>query len=284
MTYGDFGRGELVASDSNRLWLSALYDALLGDATITEAGSNEFHQHPFDFRRFVLERGLVPQTDARRPSQGQTPLSDAEFFRQAKIWWDELMKVMWEDRVFMRAPATKRPRPFTFAVLHGDAAEQLWQLEREARDGRNRLQPLTFFARALSVAHTVARKLASQGHSYERTAAYVLRSQLELLADDLRYVPGAIQVVSGRLDRVSAESKDPEQLFPLFRAYVEFGYLLRGLDAVGITIKPRVFAGEDFDNSKGRAFAKFVGETSIRVCERRRQEGYDATAFDAPNP
>lgn len=276
--YADYGQVALYNTPQNRVrlltWANALYDAAL----VTAEGKNRCHDIPFDFRASLEAHypELYKKLGSRRtflPLSSATA-DEADFFEKLLPVWEEAWEVAQEHRLFLMN-SQNEPTPMQYGLMHEEAFQYLAADTAKLKSRTKESYALyEYFSRSLVEAMQEAR--AHEGDTAFRVADRTRSKLLELgsyeglgcISEDL---------VSPLWDLVSLHLKGAlttQGLFEHVKPLLEERYVLYGMYRFDLKFGPMVYAGQDYLNESGKAYAKFV-RTVQKVVSRQRKSRYD---------
>jgi len=277
--YDDYGCIELQLDEMARHYLVGLFNEIRQRGWSTEQGDNEHHDLGFDFATFLANEapGMVPVLDGAESTNGWLHgTQDAEF----ALCWDYIWKVAQKHRLFM-SDYKGRPRVFDFALIHEDAYAELVETESQGTDWDGMpLQPEAVLRAALGSARTLAgERVAKMDSGLPDMGGWFMGDRIR---EKLSRADGVGHSIGGPTS--SLVSQLCEACWKKELSDVEFidrclpllkdRYALAGLTRLNLRITPAVSAGQDYDNSEGRAYAKFVEKVSSAVTRGRLLEMY----------
>jgi hypothetical protein len=287
----------------------------LRNTPVVSLGENRTHELAFNLSAFM--QGAAPQLraylqslaaraqQADKPAelstqdvQSWSPDRQATFFAllftQGVVCWDHIWEVAQEHRMFW-TDGEGVLRPMNFAVMHQAAFEGLIAATNsESRHGQS-LEMRSYFSRRtqelLSSEQVVA--LREQGKP-AKDASDELRAQffsrLFRVSSALRDMLDTVGRMEGigyyahklDLDDVVEEhflrsSFDEEAFFRALEPFLRARHVFHAMNALNLYLEPVIQSDQDYSNSVGQAYARFVQDVSARVTE-----GRDVSLYGAP--
>lgn len=293
--YDDYGRVEVSRTPRNFALLAHFFSALRRTAGKVEQGRNPYHDVPYDLETFLASnaplflKSLDPQGTQELPAD----VGSQVFDELLKVWvytWEAAQ----EHRLFV-SRRDKVLRPAQFAILHSESYDYLASLTAKQSTWDDvSLEPRSYFDWMLG---RVAEELAdiektmrdSLGDQYEELqkaqpnqlaavvsgAMYPVQSTFFEELKGLAHFERDLSLLERDCLRapVGAYLKkelSADELFEQVKPFVEDRAVLSALEALNLYITPLVYAGQDYTNELGGAYAKFVRSVSASVTKARK--------------
>lgn len=257
--YDDYGRVEIDFTEENQKKVNNLFEELSEEVFVTLEGENESHDVPFNV------------ADCKEKSIDEA--------------WDYLWEAaVHELRIFLRPYQDNSPRQFTFAIISEQSYDYLLNSEETSKrwdDSSRREDIIDGFNTTLdkrmediSTRNKCDGKYAKGGDGYEHMRRYisseVIRRSLErsnvrtpfYITKDI-YTFADELVKDGKLSDISRTK---------MKELMSFGYIMAGLDNLNLKISPMIYASQDYDNSVGKAYAKFIKTVSAQVNKQQKEK------------
>lgn len=275
--YDDYGRVKLVDTYTN---LSCLVDYLhyvLRNTPVVAQGENQYHDLPFDFSAFLAEKAShLGAWLTRRREDPPVPFDAKLFFQEGVACWDYIWDVAFENRLF-GADYHGQLRPLSFAVMH-KAAHDLLVADTEKCadwDGQS-LEQRSFFSRVLAKARTESAERYKDGDPHGMQA-FIAADSIRRDFQCVGHFEGCSYPVESSvlpsLVRAHLEGQSTEdKLFDQVKHLLDARYVMAALGRLNIKLTPMVYAGQDYSNEIGRAYARFVRSASAAVNKGRREQ------------
>ena len=282
--YYDYGRFELLDTPANRTALVMLIADRLRQSPAVAQGENQYHDVPFDLPAFMgKEAAQLLQLVTAKRGEGVPTFDKDVLFKQALATWDYIFEVAQEQRLFT-LDYKGHVRPMQFAVMHRAAYDALVaQTNAAVGWDKESYEMRAFFDRAIADMRESLSKTPEFGDLSEEKAAlsqaffagsrlrdYLQRvggSELRMGTDESMLLTAGLQgLLSGKLTE--------DELFVKLKPVLEARYAYSALEALNLHYEPMVYASQDYDNSIGRDYAKFVSQVSRAVTRTRAVSSY----------
>jgi len=272
--YVDYGRFKLHDTPENRRFLVAAFDHLWTYHVQVQAGKPEALKTVFDFRALVKEKAptLFAAMSTKAHALNSTPAS-AFVTEEAEQLWDALQEAMREGQAFDVSTSNRALLPLGLAVVHESAFEELIALSEGLTSYRGlRLDRTSVVTRMFEGLDDELKDMPPEYKAYARQDRIrsTLRMSLEhgvehnVLWPMRRALEQAADKVLNQGAPISAFLTDCKELLDQVLA-------LKGLDYLNLAFTPVAYAGQDYDNTCGTQYAKFVAKTSEKVSESLRK-------------
>lgn len=263
-TYVDYGRMEPSDTLTNRQALVYLFQELARTSPVVETEDSSADRGRFDFKAFLdKSTPLLKSLLEQRPPDDE--VLQALSFKELLDAWDYVAEGTREGQVFARkydGPLV----PVQFASFHHAAFDHLRDLgiEKESYSGRSwALEDL--LPRELTELMNEDRNSENPSSEFQRffRQTQVLDSLNLGLSYDvhelrLAYRPAQQKLVEQFVDGKLSLGKVVEALMPSMAGV----YVMKAMDDLNLRLAPSSYAGQDYDNEVGRAYAKFVSAVS----------------------
>ncbi len=263
-TYDDYGRFELHNTPENKNNLVNFFNILYSRVYITELGENECHEISFNIRALYNSQ-------------------QSYSFEELEKTWDEIWNVAHEHRLFIK-DYKGWPRPLQFAVMHQEAADYLVNTVSKFKryDGAS-FEQKTYFKKyvqqklktALEVCKDKDEELANRMLSFAASrisfldnyyigegdaiffwSFYNTNEQItDLIQDFLNSNQGTTEISNDLIDK----------MFEILKYNIQHRYINAGLDYFNLKLSPMVYAGQDYSNDTGKAYAKMIKTVSSKI-------------------
>jgi len=287
----DYGRVELTLDYLARMHLVGFFSEILARSWVTAQGDNEYHDLAFDFAGF-LQKEAAGLHAVLTVKGDKTPWRDGELDAELTAVWGHVWEVSQKARVFV-SDYRGRPRALGFALIHEDAYAELLAQASEGEDwSGNSRAPEAVLRNGLEAGQQKAKERATKLSSdMPDMGGWFLSDSLREVfsrADGVGHSLGG--PVSGLLSRMSqslwsaelSEDEFVEMALPL----LEERYVLGALNDMNLKLSPMVTAGQDYDNSTGKAYSDFISKVSAKVTRGRMLHYYgefQSYVMQAPN-
>jgi hypothetical protein len=279
--YDDYGQVKILFSPLSRAKLMSFFREVLEKCPVVAQGENKYHDQPFDFSAFLSQK--APHLSARfAQDKDIKPLTQLdELDVELTACWDYIFEVASEHRLFI-CNYQGVPRPLQFAVMHEVAYEALIAetANQKTWDGVS-CEQTTFLQHAVQKAKEVTQKYAENNfdmrdfwfsNAFREALAYFNREGSYTSPLELVMVP---KMVEKYYANEITENQFIERLLP----QLNDRYALAALEEFNLKLSPMVYAGQDYQNQIGSAYAKFVSGISAKV-SRGRNVYYHGEALD----
>ena len=259
-TYDDYGQVELDQDPENLNKVKAFFNELPSYVYDIEQGENQYHDTPFkiaDFQAMTLDKA-----------------------------WDYLWEAaVQEERVFVTGYNKNAPRNLTFGIISKQSYHALIAMMEELKGWDDKSNKREDYAnRELERAVKTAAEISTKNAKGDATkdAKEADRFEEFMITDCMREMFKGGNVhgpnYNYRWERQNAIAKSilkERKIIPETMAAIvedlKFAYVMRGLEYLNIKLSPIVYAGQDYDNSIGKAYAKFVRTVSAAVSKQQKK-------------
>lgn len=286
-TYDDYGR--FVLTPDARQWqqLRSFFKDVLQNCPEVKEGENSSHDIPFNFSAFLQEKApLVHELCVGREDMPQELCEELE--EQFLASWSYLWSVAQEQRLFYMDHSDE-PTPLQFAVMHEDTYQLLLARATSGTNYRGESRaPQAYVRRTLESAKSAAQKFKD---TPER-ALFLYDHHLSACASRLTNMNrhGFDATLSGErwrdLEQLLAGALSEDDFVEKVAQQLSDTYVMAALDALNLKLSPMVYAGQDYHNETGQAYAEFIAQVSASVT-RSRMEGlygpFKRYKLQAPN-
>lgn len=276
-TYTDRSRVALDDTPSNRRALLEFFKALLYKAPVVAQGKNPSRDVPFDIQAFVSAKApmLVGCLQNAR-YYDDIDVSRLDFAELTAIW-EYVVAVSEEHRLF--APNLRgHLRPVQFAAFHQESVNQLIAFTNQQMSPGG-----VPFELGAYLTHHVAKIVAEsapvgdEGPVKALSRQFALRSSmfdvLKLNLSDgvhgllMPYMQDIHNLLEQHLDHGMPLDAFIEALRPITTG----PYVLKAMDELNMKFSPIAYAGQDYGNSTGAAYAKFISGVADAVVQLRQK-------------
>jgi hypothetical protein len=272
-TADDYGYQRLCTDDTSNLQkVAAFYATLLDHTMVTHQGSNSVHDLAFDITKVMHEHApkWFALTSEAEPNDVIPPIDAVE----AEAVWNELLNSGLRYRMFYKE--FEDIGQISFGVVHEYAYKALLQegeatcswngtpMTREAllersikKDSKdiNALQDPVQSEALFFRQHTLSQTLTDLWRSLNGCSGYIL---------GFHYLP----ILAAAMTIGKAPVKESvAKLLAALDPYLDDLYVMRGMDVCGIQFQPTSYAGQDYSNEKGQAYAQFIEQVAQQVQE-----------------
>lgn len=287
----DYGRVELALDYRARMHLVGFFSELMSRSWVTAQGDNEYHDLAFDFAGFLQKEATGLHT-VLTVKGDKTPWREGELDTEIIAAWAYVWEVSQKNRVFV-SDYRGRPRALGFALIHEDAYAELLAQASEGSDWNGDPRaPEAVLRKGLEAGQQKAKeRAAGMSSDMPDMGGWFLSDNLREVfsrADGVGHSLGG--PVSGLLSRMcqslwSAELSEDE-FVEMSLPLLEERYVLGALNDLNLKLSPMVTAGQDYDNSTGKAYSTFVSKVSAKVTRGRMLHYYgefQPYVMQAPN-
>lgn len=286
-TYDDYGRVQLQLDALTRNKLLTFFLGVYKNCPQVVQGDNPCHDLPFDFPSFLREKApdvLQVLSAVRQYEQSASVEGDA-LDEELTACWDYVFEVAAKNRLFMRDASGKKLRPLQFAMLHDRAFDSLIALVSATKGWDDEsYEPEAFLQRTFDGATAASNERLELSTEEDPTRTGLMKNFLfasswrEGLSrlDVGNNYPRAMETgMTHRLcEKLAAGVITKEEFFEAFKPLLRDRYVLAGLNSMNLRISPMVYAGQDYSNSEGAAYAQFVATVSKGVTKDRKTQQY----------
>jgi len=245
-----------------------MFETLYRDNLIVVPDETRSHELGFNFVEFA----------SKVPEMLKQPLEQVDFEEIRRIWAG-IYDVVQRHRLFSYDNMGKI-QPIEFAAFHKRAFDMLVSIHEEGR---------TFRGDSNEIPQYVSRRIEEVKERYhallrdselteEERKSYQLRYVFSVEEALLRSSEGNAHALGlpfkrDTLKMVKALEKgkiDFDRFVANIRPAMEALYAYAGLVSMNLHLQPMAYAGQDYDNSVGDQYAKFVSTVSKAVSDDRR--------------
>lgn len=275
----DYGRVELALDAHARMHLMGLFSELLTRSWVTAQGDNEYHDLAFDFAGF-LQKDASGVHSALSDKGEKTSWREGALDAEIAAVWGYIWEVSQKNRVFI-SDYRGRPRALGFALIHEDAYAELLTQASEGTDWDDDPRaPEAVLRKGLEAGIQKAKERAAKYSSdMPNMGGWHLSDNLREVfsrADGVGHSLGG--PVSGLLSQLCeslwSANLTKDEFIELSLPLLEERYVLGGLNGLNLKLSPMVTAGQDYDNSTGKAYSNFVAKVSAKVTRGRQLHYY----------
>lgn len=276
-TYADYGHIDPADTPLNRRAILGLVLQLRQDAIVISLGQNECHDVPFDLQTFMASDApvLAAQLQGIRWLD-EFDVSKLDFEELTRLW-QYICDVASENRLFSLG-YEQVARPLQFAAFHQEAVDHLIGYASGLPAWPEGTYALGGYVQRL-LADAEKHMASFQGPKLSRD--WLIYTQIReglTLRQSATAVHSLLFPFMGEhqslLEAYLAKQLSFEEFIAVLQPTLEGVYLMKALDELGIRLSPLVYAGQDYDNSQGQAFAKFVTAVADKVTQKWRDR-YD---------
>lgn len=279
--YEDCGQFTLENTERNMLLMFEFVAKLSKSAAITKQGENTSHDVPFNLQDFILKNlpllaGMLYQgQNAPQGDEGRAAL-----FNELVKAWEHISEAIWEHRLFVKT-ANNGLRPVQYAVMHKAGYEGLIAMASKMKTwDKSSMDQRAHVERALKAyddvelpvrATPLAPEVEASLNGYFRLQAFN-EAFRDAGSDSIMHFACESVDIEDAIELYHGETVDNDAFFEHLKPALDARYVMMGLEILNLKITPQVYAGQDYDNSIGRAYAKFVRATSAAVSLQRRND------------
>lgn len=275
--YDDYGQVKVKNTGANRVRMFHLIEKLYARAPLVAQGENKYHDVPYDLKGFVAAKTplLLSMLDRSKEKDAYTgPKSPEVLFAELGLVWEYTWEAAHEHRLFIKNP-NRSIAAQQFAVMHKVAFDTLvTEVAKQKTWDNKSLDLRTYFNGALDLVKLDFSVAFSPEFPFDKTE-YIRRSFQNALGSfgamegiywDYEFTE--IQHIVAAY--VKGPEIDEELLFEKFKPILEGRYATVGLMQHNLKFLPLVYASQDYDNSVGRGYMKFVQTVSRAVTKQRK--------------
>lgn len=273
--YADYGAFELCDTPVNLRRLLAFLRVALTTTPAVKEGSNPYHEKAYDLAKFMAEKAPELLTHLQDSSESAPALDPAKSFEQANQCWDYVFEASRSGRLF-QASVFGTLRPLAFAVMHDAAYHALIEAATTQEPGRYSGYSLEEGFKRLVMVSREGTECALKRYREEKadfTGDYAQAITQWLFKENVRQAllelgrgPASAQA---ELSEDLVHCLDPNvaenDLFEAVKPTLEVLYAHVGLEHLNLHYEPMVYAGQDYDNEIGMAYAALVQKVSKQV-------------------
>ena len=314
-TYEDYGRVTLLDTAHNRTHLLEFLGSALRNTPVVSLGENETHELAFNLSAFMQETtpqlwAYLQSLDTRaqpadKPAefspqdvQSWSPDDQASFFAllftQGVACWDHLWEVAQEQRMFWM-DWEGILRPMSFSVMHHASFEGLVAVTNSSSRNGQSLEMRSYFSRqvqellsservaSLREQGTPAKDASNETRGEFFGRLFRVSSALRDMLDRVGRMEGSGYYAHKLdLDNVVEEHFlrspfDEEAFFRALEPFLRARHVFHAMNALNLYLEPVISSDQDYSNSVGQAYARFVQDVSARVTE-----GRDVSLYGSP--
>lgn len=276
--YDDYGQVKLIDNPVTRRRLLSWAAHLWRETPVVAQGENSCHDVPFDFKA-SLEKccpSLAAFLKARTYYSPLNAFNTAEpsFFEELIPVWDEAWNVAHEHRLFSMS-SSGNPVPLQYGLMHEEVFKYLIaQANKETTWDNEPFEQRAFFDRSLVTAK-------ARGDDTKEKLFWVadtLRQELERVGYYEGLGPVSSDLVEGLWDllpKLLAGELSDDELFATLKPLLDERYAFHGMLCLNLRFEPLVYAGQDYSNEAGQAYAKFINAVEQTITKQRNDRYED---------
>lgn len=263
-TYDDCCEFNLLATARNTYNLHQLIRAAIQRIPTIHEGANAYHEAKFDLRTFMSQH--APDLLVHLYSETKE-LSKPELAEQAQKCWGYIAESVLSQRLFWGTDVFTL-RPFSFGVVHQAAYDELIRLtEKNARVQSESHAMYAAFERALAFANESHAKAMNEGNCAHQLVAVSSAGERFKQAFQVGLMPGmgfseSPALLQMGLSKYFRGELTKDRLFEVLRPTFEWLYFCEGLSSLNLHFEPLTYAGQNYDNSIGCMYYKFIREVN----------------------
>lgn len=269
-TYADYG---CICPDdtvTNRRVMVEFFVGLVKNSPVVEKGSNSCHDIPFDIKAFIADKAPVLKGGLSLVSCFDSGFLEELDFDELVTIWNYVWECTQEHRLFCR-DGSGRIRPVQFAAFHSVSFRHLVEYAMGLKGWNDEPYELgAFLKRQLT---ELEEKEVDASEDKKFFLRLRVRDRLTLNMSDsvnsLLYP--FLDEHFDLLDKYLDERLEFEDYVEAMRPSMEGVYALKGMSCLNLKFSPIVYAGQDYDNSQGRAIAKLVSSISKDINKERKK-------------
>jgi len=293
--YDDCGSVELLDTPVNRQRLVHFFFQLARRAAAIPQGKNRYHDVPFEFASFLetktpeLNEMLMFLRD--EPVTGKPSIESSTLMSELKAAWDYAVEAISEFRLFA-SDREKHPFQVQLTVIHKTAFNNLIAfLEGEKNIKGESLTQRSFFDRNIAAPLENVKECIVKLHEALKDELPddkrkellrlllegVQRSELLLDGGLCRMAelngnahPAETFETAAPLSRYTTGKTSVDEFFEELKPTLDARYVLAALELLNVHISPMIYASQDYSNSIGKEYARFVSATRAVVDEQRK--------------
>lgn len=298
VTCEDAGAVALADTQTNRLRLFEFLGYALKSLPVIHAGQSSCEAQ-VDVAAFMNDQApdLLAYLQNSPPLRQQVARDFDQLFEQGLKCWTFLQDQIRQDRLFWYTHS-EGARPLSVAIIHKAAYDELVSMtsETKLRDGGT-MDMREHFDRVLQSAlarrdEALGEKPQADGltaeqiiENDEKFAGFARYAAQDEFTDGIRRT-GAAQdfrsSLESRFIRMGVERLlngqiDADKLFAAIRPWLEGQYACAGLERLNVHFEPLVYAGQDYSNSQGKAYSRFVDRVGRQVTRQNDLRTYGET-------
>ncbi|WP_109016000.1 hypothetical protein [Novimethylophilus kurashikiensis] len=258
----------------NRRAMANFFLELYRNAPVVKVGKNPTHDVPFNIQAFIAEKApsLEKAVQGLKWFMTVDQVDGLKSDELVKVW-EYVFSVSSQHRLFCNAHGMIRP--VQFAAFHHVTFDNLVQLTSGFKTYSGDSYELSeLLRRELDTLEAKLQEVLANDE-YDETKklsyAYVHRSnfQSELKLNMSDSVHNILYPFNGEqfdlLGKYLDEGMPFDEYVEAMRPTMAGVYALAGMNALNLKFAPFVTAGQDYDNSQGTAYAKFVTSVSKAI-------------------
>lgn len=258
--YDDYGQVAIDFNDENKQKVNALFKELSREVFVTLEGENEYHDVPFNISECKNK-----------------PIEEAwEYMWNAAVH---------ELRVFITPYQDNAPRQFTFAIISEQAYDYLlesiessktWDDTSNSRDTKidSLAADIETRMETFNSPDKYEGKYAKGGPQYDSMYNTIATDVIREAINGRTNVRIPHYLQDGVWDyakELIKEGKFSDATKAKMKKDMEFSYIIAGLDDMNLKISPLVYAGQDYDNAIGKAYAKMIKTVSAQINKQQKK-------------
>lgn len=252
--YNDYGQVTLDQVPENIAKVEAFFKELPRIVYDIEQGKNQYHDIPFKLTEFQSK-----------------PLEEAWEY----LWGNAVQ----ENRLFVTGYNKNAPRNLTFGIISKQSYDALIAMEEESVGwDKSSNKRENFAQKELEKAIKTAKEISSKNSDNEIEAKKFFEFCItENMRNMFRYGNSNVPNSEYRWKRQSSisksvvqEGKITDETMALIVDDLEFSYVAKGLLSLNIKFSPMVYASQDYENSVGKAYAKFIKTISSQITKQQK--------------
>ena len=293
--YDDGGSVELLDTPVNRQRLVHFFLQLANRAAAIPQGKNRYHDVPFEFASFLETN--APELDKLikyvrgEDVEGTPSITAPALFAELEAAWGYAADAISEFRLFA-SDREKYPFQVQLTVMHETAFNNLIAfVEGEKNIKGESLTQRSFFDRNIG-AHLESLKESivklhealkddlpddKRKELLSLLLEGVQRSELLLDGGLCRMAelngnahPAETFETAAPLSRYTSGKTTLDEFFEELKPSLNSRYVLAALELLNVHISPMIYASQDYSNSIGKEYARFVSATRAVVDEQRK--------------
>jgi hypothetical protein len=245
--YADYGQFELENSDR----VLELFDYISKEAYNTGLGPNSSHDVRFDLSTFDAFDSLK------------------DFEAKWEYMWEAAVR---ESRLFLKCHRGGASQ-LSFAVISEEAVDYLIDaVEKYKRYDDLPNDRRSTVMRAIDAMTARKKWCIDEGHESHILygCADTLRNAIKPSNIYLPFSHNEWEDCNHYTEQfMETGTLDEENILELIE-YLDTKYLISGFENLNIKIQPMVYSGQDYDNSIGKAYAKFVRSVSAQITKKQK--------------
>ena len=269
-TYEDYGKFSIKKTPHTRAALAHIIGRLLESGLNASECENSSHDIPFNLASKLTECSAAFQASVQpRKFDAAAPVYfTEEFDSDLDLIWAYVEEVLSENRVFMM-DYSHVVRPVALGVLCESAYHGLIKAKETEYSYRGEPNDMdSYVKRAVSELEERLATLKKDDDGFHKSwlISDGLRSMTERISRSMRQ---STCFISDFVDAAVAEKLTTaeliEKVLPSIKPALQDMFAVGGLEEFNVRFSPMVYAGQDYSNELGKAYAKFVQEVSTQV-------------------